>query len=140
MADTDFKLRHYPGLRSRDTQEAQLLLPPSDPESLMRCHIPRPPEAVWPVDGGAERERGDRTNAGNAHQPPADLLPANDVDNLLRQPGEFLRRACEVRKKRLKDRAQPRIIAGQFAHASGKGRARRRYPADRTTTGWRPFG
>ena len=91
----------------------------------MGAHVPRPPEAVRPVDRGPEGERRDRADARHAHQPPADLLPRATVQNLLRQPGELRQHRGQDRQQRLDDRHHSPIIAGELAHAPGEGGAAR---------------
>ena len=70
----------------------------------MRTNVPRSPEAVRPVDRGAEGERGDRADARHPHQAPADLLTAGEVENLLGEPGELVQHGSEDRKERLDER------------------------------------
>src|SRR3954467_13387590 len=86
-------------------------------ESQMCAYVPRSPEALRPVDRGAEGECGDRADAGNAHQPPADLLPTHDVDDLLGEAGELVQHRGEDRKQRLHERLQGDVTAGELAHA-----------------------
>lgn len=71
-----------------------------------------------PVDGGAEGERGDRSDAGRAHQSPTAGLLAHDVEYLLGQAGELLEHGVEDRKQRL-DHCH-RLGIGQYAHATSK--------------------
>jgi hypothetical protein len=70
-----------------------------------------------------EGERGDRSDARHAHQPPADLLPADDVEHLLRQTTELVQHRGEDRKERLDERHHQPIIAGKVMHSLGEGRA-----------------
>src|SRR3954469_2285353 len=51
--------------------------------------VARAPEAVGPVDGGAERERGQRADAGHPHQPAADRLVAHHGEDLPGEPGQL---------------------------------------------------
>ena len=88
------------------------------------------PEAVRPVDRGAEGKRGDRSDARNAHQPPTDLLPTDDVENLLCQAGELLLHRGEDCKERLDERHHKTITVGEVAHSAGKSRAARRAELD----------
>jgi hypothetical protein len=54
-------------------------------QAEVRTDVTRAPEAVGPVDGGAEGERRQRADAGHAHQPAADRLGPCDVEHA---PGE----------------------------------------------------
>jgi site-specific DNA recombinase len=55
-------------------------------QAEMRADIARSPEAARLVDRSAERERGQRPDAGHAHQPAADRLGPRDIEHL---PGEL---------------------------------------------------
>src|SRR3954451_5881760 len=50
-------------------------------ETEMGADIARPPEAVWLVDRGAERQRGQRADAGHRHQPAACRLNLHLVEH-----------------------------------------------------------
>jgi site-specific DNA recombinase len=64
--------------------------------------VARAPEAVGPVDGGAEGERGQRADAGHARQPPADRLVARDVEHTLGEPRQLAGHGRDDREQRLR--------------------------------------
>ena len=67
----------------------------------MRAYISRAAEPIRTIDRRTEGKRRDRANAGNAHQPAADRLRADDIENLLGQAGEFPQHRGEDRQQRL---------------------------------------
>src|SRR5262249_28988089 len=66
---------------SLDIGFAGLIAPRRQAE--MRAHISRAAEPIRTIDRRTEGERRDRANPGNAHQPAADRLRADDIENLL---------------------------------------------------------
>ncbi len=93
-----------------DVRLAGLIARRRQPE--MRAHVPGSPEAVWPVDRGPEDERRDRADPGHAHQAPADLLTARQLQNLLREPGELRQHRSQDRQEGRNDRGRRLVQVG----------------------------
>ena len=60
-------------------------------QAEVRADVTRSSEAVWPVDRGAECERGERADARHGHQVSARGLDADFIEHPLREPGNFIR-------------------------------------------------
>jgi hypothetical protein len=54
---------------------------------------------IWPVDRGAECERGERAHAGHGHQVSARGLDADLIEHPLREPGDFTRHGLDDRQQ-----------------------------------------
>jgi hypothetical protein len=63
----------------------------------MRAHVTRTSKTIRSINRRAKGERRDWANPRDAHQPPAYLLPMDDIENLLGQAAKFAQHRCEDR-------------------------------------------
>ncbi len=101
------------------------LIPPRC-QAEMSANVARLSEPAWLVDGGAECQRGQRSNARDRHQPSASGFDTHLVDYSLGELVSLLGHDLDDRQQRLRQGRQHRVIGGQFANPCRKIFAARR--------------
>src|ERR671933_2329106 len=81
-------------------------------------------EPLWLVNGGAEGQRGDRANAGYAHQAATDRLATHDGEDPLGEMRHLTGHGGDDREQRLTKLLEHGIGTDKLADPSGK-----RFPA-----------